>query len=127
MNAETDLWDELTELAIDDPRYSREAYLFVLNGLNWSFRQLGQRRHLSGQEFTEFLVAYAQEEFGDLADCVLHEWGIFSTRDFGEIVYKLIEAGKMSKERNDSIEDFDDVLNLEEALDDPDFVPQLLH
>lgn len=123
---EDDLWDELTRLAIDDPRYDREAYLFVLNALNWSFRKLGRRRHLSGQEFTEFLVAYAQEEFGDLADCVLHEWGIFTTRDFGEIVYNLIECGKMTREPDDSIEDFDDVLDLSEALSDPDFVPQLL-
>jgi len=123
---EDDLWDELTELAIEDPRYEREAYLFVLNALNWSFQQLGTRRHLSGQEFTEFLIAFAQEEFGDLAGCVLKEWGIFRTRDFGEIVYNLIDAGKMSKEQDDSIEDFDDVLDLDETLNDPDFVPQLL-
>ncbi len=126
MNEEDDLWNDLTRLAIDDPRYDREAYLFVLNALNWSFRQLGRRRHLSGQEFTEFLVAYAQEEFGDLADCVLDEWGIITTRDFGEIVYNLIESGKMTREREDSIEDFEDVLDLKDALSDTDFVPQLL-
>lgn len=126
MSEESDLWEDLTQLAIEDGRYDREAYLFVLNALNWSFRQLGQRRHLSGQEFTEFLVAYAQEEFGELADCVFHEWGILRTRDFGEIVYNLIEDGKMSKDHEDSIEDFDDVLDLEEALNDPEFVPHLL-
>lgn len=126
MKTDDDLWDELTAIALEDPRYNREAYLFVLNALNWSFRQLGRRRHLSGQEFTEFLVAYAQEEFGDLAECVLKEWGIFSTRDFGEIVYNLIDAGKMSKEQDDSIEDFDGVLELEDAVNNPDFVPKLL-
>jgi len=126
VNDNDDLWYELTRLAIDDPRYDREAYLFVLNALNWSFRQLGQQRHLSGQEFTEFIVAYAQEEFGDFADCVLHEWGIFTTKDFGEIVYNLIECGKMTRERGDSIEDFDKVLDLNDALSDPNFVPRLL-
>lgn len=126
LNNEEDLWYEITQLAIEDPRYNREAYLFVLNSLNWAFQRLGRRRHLSGQEFTEFLVAYAQEEFGDLADCVLQEWGVMRTRDFGEIVYNLIEAGKMSKEHDDSIDDFNEVLNLKAALNDPDFVPRLL-
>lgn len=126
MQSQTELWDELTELAIENPRYEREAYLFVLNGLNWAFRQLGQKRHLSGEEFTEFLVAFAREEYGDLADCVLNEWGIYTTRDFGEIVYTLIEAGKMTKDREDSIQDFDNVLDLDQALTDPDFVPRPL-
>ncbi len=126
MNGDDDLWDKLTQIALDDPTYNREAYLFVLNGLNWSFRQLGHRRHLSGQELTECLVAFAQEEFGGLADCVLKEWGIFATRDLGEIVYNLIDEGMMSKEPNDAIEDFDKVLDLEEAVTNPDFTPKLL-
>lgn len=126
MQTQEELWDEITELAIENPRYQREAYLFVLNGLNWAFRQLGRKRHLSGEEFTEFLVAFAREEFGELADCVLHEWGIYTTRDFGEIVYTLIEAGKMTKDREDSIQDFDNVLDLDQALRDPDFVPRAL-
>lgn len=126
MNNGDDLWIELTQLALDHPPYDREAYLFVLNALNWAFRRMETRRHLTGEEFTEILVAYAQDEFGDLADCVLHEWGIFTTRDFGEIVYNLIETDKISKNPEDSITDFNDVLDLDEALNDPDFLPQVL-
>ncbi|MFB6345821.1 MAG: Minf_1886 family protein [bacterium] len=126
MPSQKELWDELTEIAIENPRYEREAYLFVLNGLNWAFSQMGEKRHLTGEEFTEFLVAFAREEFGELADCVLNEWGVYQTRDFGEIVYKLIESGKMTKEPEDSISDFDDVLDLDRALNDPDFVPRPL-
>lgn len=121
-----ELWDELTQIAIDNPRYNREAYLFVLNGLNWSFQQMGERRHLTGEEFTEFLVAFAREEFGDLADFVLKSWGVYNTRDFGEIVYTLIENEKMQKEPEDSIEDFDGVLELEKALNADDFIPRAL-
>lgn len=123
---EVDLWDELTDLAIKNPRYPREAYLFVLNAIQWSFQQLGSRRHLSGEEFTECLVAYAREEFGELAPLVLSEWGIYSTRDFGEIVYKLIEIDKMSRQQSDSIEDFNDVLDLQRTLKDPNFTPGVL-
>lgn len=121
-----ELWDELTELAIENPRYDREAYLFILNGLNWSLRQLETKRHLSGEEFTEFLIAYARNEFGELATVVLEEWGIHTTRDFGEIVYKLIDIGKMSKQPDDSIEDFDNVVDLKESLQSPNFEPSAL-
>lgn len=125
-NNQVQLWDELTEIAIENPRYDREAYLFILNGLNWAFQQMEKKRHLSGEEFTEFLVAFAREEFGEMAQLVLGEWGIHSTRDFGEIVYKLIEANKMTKEPDDSIEDFNDVLDLKKSLQKRDFQPNLL-
>ncbi len=123
MSNNGDILQKMTELSQRDKRYPREALLFVLNGIQWSFVELGQRRHLSGQEFTEMLVAYARQEFGDLAHTVFQEWGVFSTSDLGEIVYLLIDAGLMTKQDEDSIEDFDDVLDLEEALRAPEFSP----
>lgn len=116
----------ITELAIENPRYDREAYLFVVEGLEWSMEQLGQRRHLTGAELAEFLTAYAREQFGSMAWFVLNEWGVFTTRDFGELVYNLIEVGLMNRQEGDEIEDFDDVLDLEQSLNDPDFVPSPL-
>ena len=123
MSTNENILQKMTEISQRDQRYPREALLFVLNGIQWSFVELGQRRHLSGQEFTEMLVAYARQEFGDLAHTVFQEWGVFSTSDLGEIVYLLIDAGLMTKQDEDSIEDFDDVLDLEEALRAPEFSP----
>jgi uncharacterized repeat protein (TIGR04138 family) len=120
---EIQLMDKITEVALENPRYGREAYIFVFKAINWATRQLDSPRHLSGQEFTRALIAYAREEFGSLAWCVFNEWGIFRTKDFGKIVFTLIDAGLMSREPGDSIEDFDDVLNLEEALKDPEYQP----
>ncbi len=120
-----DLTDRITELAIKNPRYPREAYLFVFNCIYWARQHLERPRHLTGQEFTHYLVAFAREKFGELAYQVFTEWGIFDTRDFGEIVYMLIEAGLMNKTREDSIEDFNDVIDLETALNDPEFEPYL--
>ncbi|MGM0380729.1 MAG: Minf_1886 family protein [bacterium] len=115
------LTDKITELAIENPRYPREAYLFVFNCFHWARQHLERPRHLSGQEFSHYLVAFARESFGPLAHQVFSEWGIFDTRDFGEIVYTLIEAGLMNKTEEDSIEDFDDVMDLEAALNDPEY------
>jgi len=118
-----DIYEQITEISIQNPRYSREAYLFVLRGLEWSMRQLGQRRHLTGAELTELLTAFARDQFGGMAWFVLQEWGIFETRDFGEIVYRLIEEDLMGKEPDDQIDDFNGVLDLKEALSAPEFVP----
>ena len=82
-----------------------------------------QQRHLSGQEFTHILINLARDQFGEMAYQVLQEWGIYGTRDFGEIVYTLIDAGLMSRRDDDSIQDFEDVLDIETALLDPEYEP----
>jgi uncharacterized repeat protein (TIGR04138 family) len=53
-----------------------------------------------------------------MAKCVLNQWGIRSTGDFGEIVFGLIEIGQMRKTDSDRREDFDDVFNFDEGLRD---------
>jgi len=120
-----DLWDQLTRLALDHQDYRREAYLFVLQGIQWSFERLGTRRHLSGEEFTKLLVAFAREQFGALAPFVFEEWGVLRSLDLGRIVYRLIDAGLMSKRESDRLEDFRQVVDLPAALADPDFEPGL--
>lgn len=126
MSQRRDVWDRITRVTLEHPRYRREAYLFVLQGIQWSFDRLGTRRHLSGEEFTELLVAFAREQYGELAPFVFEEWGVHRTGDLGRIVYRLIEEGLMSRQPEDSIEDFEDVLDLKRALSDPDFVPDPL-
>ncbi len=117
------LLDEVTDLAFEDPRYRREAYMFVLQAIHWSQKQLPHRRHLTGEECTELFVAYARQEYGSMAPLVLREWGILESRDFGEVVYNLIRIDRMKRQDGDRIEDFDDVLDLDEALRDPEFIP----
>ena len=43
-------------------------------------------------------------------------WGINRTEDWGNIVFNLIDAGLMSKTDNDSLDDFRDVYDMDEAL-----------
>ena len=59
---------------------------------------------------------YAAELYGLMAKVVLNSWGVKTTGDFGEIVYKLIEVGEMTKSKTDRREDFDDVYDFQEAL-----------
>ena len=55
----------------------------------------------------------ALERYGRLALLVLNTWGLKTTRDFGEIVYTLIDHEWMSAQPTDTIDDFNDVYNFE--------------
>jgi uncharacterized repeat protein (TIGR04138 family) len=47
---------------------------------------------------------------------VLNHWGVRSTGDFGDIVFNLIDIGQMKKTESDRREDFDDVFDFEDGL-----------
>lgn len=89
-----------------DTRYKLDAYLFVMNGLEFYLTLLGEKRHVTGQELSKGLLLYAHKQFGALACSVLKDWGIRSAGDFGAIVYNLIDIKVLSKQPDDSIEDF---------------------
>ncbi len=99
-----------------DQRYKIEAYNFVLEGLNYTVRQLKARRHVSGPELLEGIKNYAKEQFGPMARTVFEHWGVNSTEDFGHIVFNLVEAKLLSKTEDDSIEDFKDGYNFEQVF-----------
>ena len=74
-------------------------------------------RHVSGQHLCWGLRNYALHKFGALASAVLNHWNIRRTRDFGEIVFALVDNEFLQKQPNDSIDDFDEVYQFAEALD----------
>jgi len=73
-------------------------------------------RHVSGQELCEAMRQYAHEQYGYMAKSVLNHWSIYSTSDFGEIVFNLIEIEQMRKTPNDHREDFDNVFDFDEGF-----------
>ena len=66
---------------------------------------------------------YALQQFGPMAKTVLEEWGIHSGRDFGEIVFNMIEVGWLAKTGKDSRADFDQGYDFDEAFRQP-FLPR---
>ena len=100
-----------------NPRYSDAAYLFVLAALQFAIDELDEPRHITGQELAEGCRDLAIDRFGPMARTVLEHWGIHSTADMGEIVYALIECRVLIKQDNDSLEDFRDVFDLDDAFD----------
>ena len=74
--------------------------------------------HVSGQKLCEGLRQMAIERYGRLAGLVLVRWDIKSTRDFGEIVYLMIDHKWMSAKPTDSISDFDDIYDFKKVFKD---------
>jgi uncharacterized repeat protein (TIGR04138 family) len=99
---------EIIESGIDT-RYHPGAYEFVLNGLDFYLTTIGEKRHVTGKELSVGLLNFAFKQFGIMSLSVLNYWGINATGDFGCIVFNMIEIGLMSKQPEDSVEDFSTV------------------
>jgi uncharacterized repeat protein (TIGR04138 family) len=74
-------------------------------------------RHVTGEDLCWGLRDLALKQWGLLASTVLHHWGIRSTKDFGRMVFALVDNGLLQKQPHDSIADFDNIYDFAEALD----------
>jgi len=107
-----------------DGRYHPQAAMFVHEGLGYAIKNIGDQleqggpRHISGAELCQVLRLRAIDKWGRLAKVVLNQWGVKTTRDFGEIVYLMIENEWMSAQPNDSIVDFDDIYDFQAVFED---------
>jgi len=112
----------------ENPRFGKGAYLFVRQALDFTISRLDSEaegrpsRHVRGQELLEGIRDYALEQYGPMALTVLQEWGLRQCRDFGEIVFQLVDYGVLGKTEDDSIEDFEDGYEFEAAFLEP-FLP----
>lgn len=109
-----------------DPRYRRDAYLFVRKALDFTKTTIREPReglHVTPRELLEGIRTYALAHFGPMAITVLEEWGVTRCEDFGEIVFNLIGAGVFSKTDTDNREDFRGAYTFEEAFRHP-FLPE---
>jgi len=109
----------IEEIARETGLYSPAAFKFVYEGLGYTVQHIANEpRHVSGQTLCEGLRRMAAERYGRLALLVLRSWGIQTTRDFGEIVYTLIDYEWMNAQPADSIDDFNEVYDFQAAFRD---------
>src|ERR1700745_423022 len=116
--------EALDSIVASDPRYSREAYIFLRDGLDFTTKQQKKVkgttvRHVSGPELLQGVRQYALKEFGPMVMTVFENWGIHSTEDVGHMVFNLIGAGIFGKTDEDSINDFKNVYDFAEAFVKP--------
>ena len=115
---------KILDLTRADSRLAYEAYEFVCDAVGFTQDRLGRtdieagedENHVSGEELLRGACAMAVRDFGMMAPTVFRHWGIRRTDDFEEIVFKLIEAGRLSRSDEDDPDDFHAVFDLDKAL-----------
>jgi uncharacterized repeat protein (TIGR04138 family) len=116
--------EALDSIIASDPRYARDAYVFLRDALDFTTKQQKKLkgttvRHVSGPELLEGVKVYALKEFGPMVMTVFSYWGLQACEDVGHMVFNLIGAGIFGKTDEDSIEDFRNVYSFEETFVKP--------
>jgi uncharacterized repeat protein (TIGR04138 family) len=120
--------EAFAKIRVKDPRYHRDAYLFVREALDYTQKTVGKDprgriRHITGQELLGGIREFALQQFGPMAKTVLEEWGVRCSQDFGEIVFNMVEVEWLAKTDKDSRADFADGYDFDEAFRKP-FLPK---
>jgi uncharacterized repeat protein (TIGR04138 family) len=86
--------ETLDQLVANDPRYTREAYGFLREALEFTQKRRRKSRaestHVSANELLEGFREYSLQQFGPMGLTVLEYWGVRSTGDVGRMVFNLI-------------------------------------
>lgn len=89
--------------------YSHEAYSLVLDAFRFAMshpENLATPDNVTAAELLDALRVVAIERFGTGAREQLRAWGVTRCEDIGEIVFRLIETGRLGGRPEDNKEDF---------------------
>jgi len=115
--------EPLRKLALQDGRYSPEAFRFLYESLEHALRLSGRSeaegadRHVSGREVLAGMRACALQQFGPLSAHVWRSWGIRESLDWGRIVFLLVEQGLLKRQDGDTIEDFAENFDFDQVFE----------
>jgi uncharacterized repeat protein (TIGR04138 family) len=118
-------FDEVVEdIIANDKRFHRDAYTFMREALDFTQKIIGKEnqgkvRHVTGQELLDGLRQYALQQFGPMTATVFEEWGILNCKDFGDIVFNMVEIGLLAKTDRDSRDDFRNGYDFNDAFRKP--------
>ena len=116
------LEDKIQNARCQDHRFSRHAYYFVLDALDYTMTHFGrdqltgEDRHVGGRELIVGIKDYAADQFGPMATLVFERWGVRSASDFGDVVFNLIDVELLSRRESDSRLDFVDGVGFSETF-----------
>ncbi len=120
--------EAVDQILTKDERFHRDAYGFMREALDFTQKLIGKEnqgkvRHVTGQELVDGLRQYALAQFGPMAITVFEEWGVRQCKDFGDIVFNMVEIGLLAKTEKDTRDDFQDGYDFTDAFCKP-FWPQ---
>jgi len=114
----------LDQILARHPAYARESYHFLREALDFTQKLIskenkGKVRHVTGQELLDGIRQHALQQFGPMALTVFEEWGIHQCKDFGEMVFLLVDHRILRKTDKDSHADFENGYDFHEAFRKP--------
>mgnify|MGYP001966692829 CR=1 FL=1 len=117
----------IKEIHQKDDRFGKGAYYFVREALDHTLKSMEKDRslnkgHVSGRELLEGIRDYALDRFGPMTMTLMHHWNVKKCRDFGDIVFNLVDHGILGQTENDSLDDFEGGYSFKEAFENP-FLP----
>ena len=116
MERDSGFYEKVEKIVEKDPRYKVAAYAFVMLALNYTLAKLDKPRHVSGKELLGGIREFGLAQYGPMTKTVFEYWGVRRTRDFGEIVFNLVESKLLGKTDEDKLEDFDGAYDFEEEF-----------
>ena len=110
--------ERFEDLVQAEPRFAREAYLFLFEALDFTTRQVHapeslphspeqNGQHVNGHDLLEGIRTHAIQQFGCLASAVFESWGVRSSEDVGEMVFQLVDRELMGCRESDDPGDFE--------------------
>ena len=116
MQETMDLMHSIRTLADRRGVFCPDAYFFVLEALENAMESMEERGHITGEDLLGWIRDLGRERYGVMAGDVFRAWGVQATIDFGRIVFHLVEAGLLNKRDEDSLSDFVDKFDFEDAF-----------
>ena len=97
--------DRIIELA---QRHGRQAgaYRLLMMAMGYALERMEERRHLSGEEFMDWLLRMLREQFGYMGKWLLEHYRLRWPAEVGRAIFELVEAGIFSRREEDTMEDF---------------------
>lgn len=110
--------------------YPPEAFVFLAQAFEFAKGHIRQpptaSHHIDSETLCWCLHDFAIYRFGEEAVAQLDAWHIRSTRDFGELVFRLIALGHIRPADGETVSDFDGVFEFADQFNFQDFRSTLL-
>lgn len=120
-NMQKSFHEVVEEIIEREPRFSKEAYIFLKEALELTIKQKERGKtetgsHVDAAELLDGFRQLALKEFGPMVMTVLEYWGVKDSEDVGRMVFDLITVGVFGKTESDSLEDFHQALDFHAAF-----------
>jgi uncharacterized repeat protein (TIGR04138 family) len=116
MNQARDLHIIIAEISEQHGSFQPEAYLFALEALEHAMQTQDTPTHITGEDLLGFIRQLGADRYGPMAPDVFNSWGVRNTLDFGRIVFHLVDRDLLRKRDEDSLTDFLDKFDFDEAF-----------